>query len=96
MSGLTAQANLNSIVHALKSDRRDTQLDLTFLDELSIYWEAVRQFYEPFDTSPKFGSAEVYKHEMPGGQYTNLREQARSLGLGTRWPEVVRYYEEVN
>ncbi len=96
MSGLTAQANLNSIVHALKSDKRDTQLDLTFLDELSIYWEAVRQFYEPFDTSPKFGSAEVYKHEMPGGQYTNLREQARSLGLGTRWPEVVRYYEEVN
>jgi pyruvate carboxylase len=96
MSGLTAQPNLNSIVHALRGDKRDTQLDQDYLDELSIYWEAVRQFYEPFDTSPKFGSAEAYRHEMPGGQYTNLREQARALGLGTRWPEVVRFYEEVN
>lgn len=96
LSGLTSQPNLNSVVNALQSDRRDTQLDLAFFDSLSIYWEAVRQFYEPFDTSPKFGSAEVYRHEMPGGQYTNLREQARALGLGKRWPEVVRYYHEVN
>lgn len=96
LSGLTSQPNLNSIVHALRGDKRDTGLDLQFLNELSIYWEAVRQFYEPFDTSPKFGSAEVYTHEMPGGQYTNLREQARALGLGAHWPEVVRYYHEVN
>ena len=96
MSGLTAQANLNSIVNALLADKRATGLDLKFLNELSIYWEAVRQYYEPFDTSPKFGSAEVYRHEMPGGQYTNLREQARALGLGARWPAVVRYYHEVN
>jgi pyruvate carboxylase len=96
LSGLTAQPNLNSIVKAFAGDKRDTQLDLGYLDKLSIYWEAVRQFYGPFDTSPKFGTAEVYKHEMPGGQYTNLREQARALGLGPRWPEVVRYYTEVN
>lgn len=96
MSGLTSQPNMNSIVAALKGHRRDTQLDLRSLNELSIYWEAVRQFYEPFDTGPKFGSAEVYEHEMPGGQYTNLREQAFSLGLGSHWPEVVRTYEEVN
>ncbi len=96
LSGLTSQPNLNSVVNALRGDPRDTGLDLKFLNELSIYWEAVRQFYEPFDTSPKFGSAEVYTHEMPGGQYTNLREQARALGLGARWPEVVRYYDEVN
>lgn len=96
LSGLTAQPNLNSIIHALRGDKRDTQLKQKFFDELSIYWEAVRQYYEPFDTSPKFGSAEVYSHEMPGGQYTNLREQARALGLGARWPEVVRYYQEVN
>ena len=96
LSGLTSQPNLNSIVNALRGDARDTGLDLQFLNELSIYWEAVRQYYEPFDTSPKFGSAEVYTHEMPGGQYTNLREQARALGLGARWPEVVRYYHEVN
>ncbi len=96
MSGLTSQPNLNSIVHALRGDKRHTGLDLEFLNEISIYWEAVRQFYGPFDTSPKFGSAEVYTHEMPGGQYTNLREQARAFGLGARWPEVVRYYHEVN
>ena len=96
LSGLTAQANLNSIVKAFAGDKRDTRLDQDYLNQLSIYWEAVRQFYEPFDTSPKFGTAEVYKHEMPGGQYTNLREQARALGLGARWTEVVRYYEEVN
>ena len=96
LSGLTAQPNLNSIIHALRGDKRDTQLGQKFFDDLSIYWEAVRQYYVPFDTSPKFGSAEVYRHEMPGGQYTNLREQARALGLGARWPEVVRYYHEVN
>jgi len=96
LSGLTAQPNLNSTVNSLRGDQRDTELDLKFFNELSIYWEAVRQYYGPFDTSPKFGSAEVYSHEMPGGQYTNLREQARSMGLGARWPEVVRYYQEVN
>lgn len=96
LSGLTSQPNLNSVAAALKADDRDTGLDVNALNEFSIYWEAVRQFYSPFDTSPKFGSAEVYDHEMPGGQYTNLREQARALGLGDRWPEVVRYYREVN
>ncbi|MDA9592057.1 pyruvate carboxylase [bacterium] len=96
LSGLTAQPNLNSIIHAMRGDKRGTKLDQKFFDDLSIYWEAIRQYYEPFDTSPKFGSAEVYRHEMPGGQYTNLREQARALGLGARWPEVVRYYREVN
>jgi len=96
MSGLTSQPNLNSVVQALQFDPRATGLDVNFLNELSIYWEAVRQYYEPFDTSPKFGSAEVYQHEMPGGQYTNLREQAAALSLGARWPEVVRYYREVN
>ena len=96
LSGLTSQPNMNSVINALQGDRRNTKLDQAYFDSLSIYWEAVRQFYEPFDTSPKFGSAEVYRHEMPGGQYTNLREQARALGLGKRWPEVVRYYHEVN
>jgi pyruvate carboxylase len=96
MSGLTSQPNLNSVAHVLRSHRRAPGLDVDFFNELSIYWEAVRQYYEPFDTSPKFGSAEVYRHEMPGGQYTSLREQAAALGLGARWPEVVRYYREVN
>ena len=96
MSGLTSQPNLNSVAHALQTTPRATGLDIEALNELSIYWEAVRQYYAPFDSSPKFGSAEVYQHEMPGGQYTNLREQAAALGLGSRWTEVVRYYREVN
>ena len=93
-SYVTAKYELRN--QRIAGDRRSTKLDQAYFDSLSIYWEAVRQFYEPFDTSPKFGSAEVYRHEMPGGQYTNLREQARALGLGKRWPEVVRYYHEVN
>ena len=96
LSGCTSQPNLNSVVHALRNAPRSTGLDMQALNELSIYWEAVRQYYSPFDTSPPFGSAEVFSHQMPGGQYTNLREQATSLGLGKRWPDVVKTYEEVN
>ena len=96
MSGCTSQPNLNSIAHALENAPRSTGLELNALNELSIYWEAVRQYYSPFDTSPPFGSAEVYQHQMPGGQYTNLREQAGALGLGKRWPDVVKTYQEVN
>jgi len=96
MSGCTSQPNLNSIAHALRNAPRSTGLDVVALNELSIYWEAVRQYYAPFDTSPPFGSAEVFHHQMPGGQYTNLREQAAALGLGKRWPDVVKTYQEVN
>jgi len=96
MSGCTSQPNLNSIAHALRNAPRSTGLDVFALNELSIYWEAVRQYYSPFDTSPPFGSAEVFHHQMPGGQYTNLREQATALGLGKRWPDVVKTYQEVN
>ena len=96
MSGCTSQPNLNSIAHALRNAPRSTGLDVVALNDLSIYWEAVRQYYSPFDTSPPFGSAEVFHHQMPGGQYTNLREQATSLGLGKRCPDVVKTYQEVN
>ena len=96
MSGSTSQPNLNSIVAALQHTPRDTALDLGTLNEFSDYWEQVRAFYAPFDTAPKAGSAEVYLHEMPGGQYTNLKEQAASMGLGSRWPEIARTYREVN
>ena len=96
MSGCTSQPNLNSIVYSLRNSPRRTGLDVDALNELSIYWEAVRQYYAPFDSSPPFGSAEVYQHQMPGGQYTNLREQAAALGLGKRWPDVVKTYREVN
>ena len=66
------------------------------MDELSHYWEHVRTFYKPFDTSAPHGTAEVYLHELPGGQFTNLKEQASAMGLGPRWPEVARTYAEVN
>ena len=66
------------------------------LDALEIYWSDVRTYYAPFDTGPKSGSAQVYLHEMPGGQYTNLREQAESMGLGPKWHEVARMYAAVN
>ena len=96
MSGSTSQPNLNSIVAALQHTPRDTGLDLNALNEFSDYWEQVRGYYAPFDTAPKTGSAEVYQHEMPGGQYTNLREQAAAMGMAHRWPEIARTYAEVN
>ncbi|MCC6232772.1 MAG: pyruvate carboxylase [Verrucomicrobiales bacterium] len=96
MSGSTSQPNLNSIVAALQHTPRDTHMDLGALNEFSDYWEKVREFYAPFDTAPKTGSAEVYLHEMPGGQYTNLKEQAASMGVSHRWPEIARTYAEVN
>jgi len=96
MSGQTSQPNLNSIVAALEHTDRESGLDLDSLNQLADYWEAIRALYHPFDTSPKGGTAEVYLHEMPGGQFTNLKEQAQALGLGDRWPEVARTYAEVN
>ncbi|MCD6051333.1 MAG: pyruvate carboxylase, partial [Verrucomicrobia bacterium] len=96
MSGSTSQPNLNSIVASLQHTTRDTHLDIDALNEFSDYWEKVREYYTPFDTAPKTGSAEVYLHEMPGGQYTNLKEQAASMGVSHRWPEIARTYAEVN
>jgi pyruvate carboxylase len=96
MSGGTSQPNLNSIVEALRHTPRDTNLDIEALNECSDYWETVRTYYLPFDSGPKAGSARLYQHEIPGGQYTNLREQASAMGLGHRWREVEKMYAEVN
>ena len=96
MSGSTSQPNLNSVCAALGSSDRDPGLDFDSLNEISDYWEHVLEFYKPFDSAPRAGTAEVYEHEMPGGQYTNLREQANSMGLGHRWREIARTYAEVN
>lgn len=96
MSGCTSQPNLNSIVAALQHTPRDTGLNPDALQEFSDYWAHVRSYYKPFDTAEPYGTAEVYLHEMPGGQYTNLKEQAESMGIGHRWPEIARMYAEVN
>ncbi len=96
MSGGTSQPNLNSIAEALRNTPRDTLLDIATLNECSDYWETVRTYYLPFDSGPKAGSARLYQHEIPGGQYTNLREQAVAMGLGHRWREVETMYADVN
>ena len=96
MSGSTSQPNLNSISSALSNTERDPGLDFDSLNEFSDYWEHVLEFYQPFDSAPRSGTAEVYEHEMPGGQYTNLREQANAMGLGHRWREIARTYADVN
>jgi pyruvate carboxylase len=96
MSGMTSQPNLNSIVAALANTERDTGLNLEALNRLSDYWEQVREYYYPFEEGQKAPTAEVYHHEMPGGQYTNLRQQAKSMGLESRWHEIADTYAEVN
>lgn len=96
MSGLTSQANLGSVVEALRHGPRESGLDVDAVRTLSNYWEEVRHNYLAFESEERSGASEVYVHGMPGGQYTNLREQARSLGLGDRWPEVANAYAEVN
>jgi pyruvate carboxylase len=90
MSGATSQACLGSIVEALRHTKRDTGLDPEAIRRISFYWEAVRTQYAAFESDLKSGASEVYLHEMPGGQFTNLKEQARSLGLDTRWHEVAK------
>jgi pyruvate carboxylase len=96
MSGSTSQPNLNSTVASLEHTSRATGLDLDAVNEFSDYWEKVREIYAPFDTAPRTGGADVYSHEMPGGQYTNLKEQAASMGMSHRWREIARTYAEVN
>ena len=96
VSGLTSQPNLGSVVDALRGDARDPGLDREAIREISRYWELVREYYAGFESDIRSGTADVYRHAMPGGQYTNLREQARALGVAHRWPEVAERYVEVN
>ncbi|MBT7266175.1 MAG: pyruvate carboxylase, partial [Rhodospirillaceae bacterium] len=96
MSCLTSQPNLGSIVEALKNTERDTGLDTEALRQVSTYWEHVRSLYSSFEADFRSGASDVYLHEIPGGQYTNLRQQARSMGIDRRWPEVANTYAKVN
>lgn len=96
MSGSTSQPNLNSVCAAMRGQERDPGLDIQALNDFSDYWEEVLTHYEPFYSAPRSGTAEVYLHEMPGGQYTNLKEQANAMGLGHRWQEIAHTYADVN
>jgi pyruvate carboxylase len=95
-SGGTSQPTLGSIVEALRHTERDTGLDIAAIREISNYWEAVRGQYAAFESGMQAPASEVYLHEMPGGQFTNLKAQARSLGLEERWHEVAQAYADVN
>ncbi len=95
-SGGTSQPCLGSIVEALRNTDRDTGLDMAAVRAISDYWETVRTQYAAFESGLQAPASEVYLHEMPGGQFTNLKSQARSMGLEDRWPEIARTYADVN
>jgi len=96
LSGLTSQPNLNTLVEMMRFQDRETGMDFKDLGDISAYWEVVREYYTPFEPIIKSSSAEVYNHEMPGGQYTNLFQQAHSMGLAPRWHEITQAYADVN
>jgi pyruvate carboxylase len=96
MSGNTSQPSLNALVETARFTPRETGLNFDALQETANYWEGVRRQYATFETGQLASSADVYLHEMPGGQYANLYQQAQSLGIGDRWHEVGRMYAAVN
>jgi len=96
LSGNTSQPTLGSLVEALANTERDTGLDIGAIREISNYWEAVREQYAAFESGLQSPASEVYLHEMPGGQFTNLKAQANSMGLNERWHEVAQAYADVN
>jgi pyruvate carboxylase len=96
LSGLTSQPNYNVLVEALKNTPYEVDVDVKSLNDFSNYWETVREYYYPFESGLIAGTAEVYKHEIPGGQYSNLKPQAISLGLSTRMDDIKQAYEDVN
>lgn len=96
MSGLTSQPALNSVVAALKNTDRDTEIDLDKAEDISKYWAAVRPVYANFESDLKSGTTEIYKYEIPGGQYSNLKPQVESFGLGHKFKDVKEMYKKVN
>jgi pyruvate carboxylase len=96
MSGLTSQPSLNALVESLRFTPREADVDPKALIEMSRYWEDVRKLYAPFESGPRSPAADLYELEMPGGQYSNLYQQAKALGLAPRWHEVCDAYSEVN
>ena len=96
MSGLTSQPNFNSLVAMMQGHEREQPIDLKSLNEYSVYWEAVREYYYPFESGLKAGTAEVYDHEIPGGQYSNLRPQATAMGLEHKFETIKKNYAAVN
>jgi len=96
LSGLTSQPNFESLAEALRNTPHHREMNIDSLNAFSDYWECVREYYYPFESGLKSGTAQVYRHEIPGGQYSNLKPQAISLGLADKMPEIKKGYEDVN
>ena len=96
LSGSTSQPNLNTLASSLEGTARDPELESNALGDCSLFWETARTYYLPFDNAPKSGSARLYTHEIPGGQFTNLQQQAAAMGLAQRWRDVEQMYADVN
>jgi pyruvate carboxylase len=96
MAGLTSQPSANSLYYALEGTKRRPEVDINALEKLSHYWEDIRKYYQDFESGMMSPHSEIYQHEMPGGQYSNLQQQAKAVGLGERWDEVKEMYSRVN
>ncbi|MBS4209458.1 pyruvate carboxylase [Bacillus sp. FJAT-50079] len=96
MAGLTSQPSANTLYYALKGTEREPSINIDSLEQLSQYWEGIRKYYQDFESGMIAPHTEIYKHEMPGGQYSNLQQQAKAVGLGERWEEVKDMYSRVN
>lgn len=96
MSGLTSQPSANSLYYALKGSDRNLRMDIDGVEKISYYWEDIRKYYKDFESGMNSPHSEIYVHEMPGGQYSNLQQQAKGVGLGDRWEEVKKMYSRVN
>merc|ERR1719201_2665417 len=96
MSGLTSQPSMGAVAASLRGTKHDVGLNLDSIEPLATYWDNVRGLYLPFESGQLSGSADVYTHEIPGGQYTNLLYQSRQLGLTEKWPEIKKAYRQAN
>jgi len=96
LSGLTSQPNFNTLIEVLQGQEVCPEMDITSLNQFADYWENVRQYYYPFESGLKSSTADVYQHEIPGGQYSNLKPQATALGVGHKMTAIKKTYEAVN
>ncbi|KHE67024.1 pyruvate carboxylase, partial [Halobacillus sp. BBL2006] len=96
MAGLTSQPSANSLYYALEGNERKPNVNIKAYEELGHYWEDTRKYYHDFESGMMAPHTEVYEHEMPGGQYSNLQQQAKAVGLNDRWGEVKKMYRRVN
>lgn len=96
MAGLTSQPSMNSLYYAIKGTQRQPDIDIKAVEELNEYWDYTRKYYQGFESGMNAPHTEVYEHEMPGGQYSNLQQQAKAVGLGARWNDVKKMYRRVN